>query len=165
MGTTYVMRPQRYGNNFYSRGPITDDSGMQRFEVQDRGALSRKLSIRDAAGTEVAVSSRGALSGWKLFAGDQRFTVRYHGFPHGVNWRDIEINSAADRMETVGDYRHGRPFSITREGTAAAAVRLGKQYAVEVADGEDHVLMLAVALTIACMLDDHRAAQSAYAEL
>jgi hypothetical protein len=152
MGTTYVMRPQRY-----SRCPITDDSGMQRFEVRDSGLLYRKLSIRDAAGTEVAVSTRSKLSGkYELLAGGQRITIR----PRGLNWRKIEINSAAARLEVVGDYQSSRPFSITRGGTPTASVTFGKQLTVQVSDGEDPVFMLAVALTIAGILGDRREYQT-----
>lgn len=147
MSTTYVMQPQRH-----SRGPITDGSGMQRFEVQDSGVLSRKLSIRDASGTEVAVSSRRTFGEkYDLLAGGQRITMR----PRGFNWHKLEITSAAGRLEVAGDYRAG-PFSITRGGMPVAAVTFGKQFVVEVTDGEDPVLMLGVALTIANILDDRR---------
>jgi uncharacterized protein YxjI len=156
MGTTYVIgRRQRHSHT----RPITDDSGTLRFEVQDSGkASSVKLSIRDTEGTEVAAISHEILaSHYELLADGQRITMR----ACGLLGRHLEINSAADRLEVVGNYRSRQPFSITRGGMPTAAVTLRKQFAVEVTDGEDPVLMLGVALTIASVKADRAKAMAA----
>ena len=59
------------------RFAITDESGMPQFEVQGRFAFSKRLSIRDSAGAEVAVISRpGLLTHYENLVGSQLATVR-----------------------------------------------------------------------------------------
>ena len=155
MSTTYVIG--RAPRRSHTR-PITDDSGMPQFEAQYSGRLSRRLSIRDTSGTEVAVISRGAFSArYELLVEGQQITMR----PRGFNWRKLEINSTADSLQVIGDYQSRHPFSIARGGMSATTVTPGKQLAIEIPDGEDPVLMLAVALTIASIAEDHRQAQAA----
>jgi len=55
MGSNYLIS-RRWA--LTSRFAITDDAGIPQFEVQGRFALTRKLSVCDIAGTEVAVISR-----------------------------------------------------------------------------------------------------------
>lgn len=146
MSTTFVIKPsQRYSRTL----SITDDSGMQGFEV-DYGSRWRpintnRVSIRDTAGTEVAVISRAGLIHLELLVGGQRITMR----PAGFNSRKLKITSAGDRLEVVGDHRQGGTFSIIRGGMSAATVTFGQQSTVAITDGEDPVLMLGLALTIA----------------
>lgn len=155
MSTTYVIgRPPRRSHT----RPITDDSGMPQFEAQYSGRLSTQLSIRDTTGAEVAVISRGGFSArYELLVEGQQITMR----PRGFTGRKLEINSTADSLQVIGNYQSRHPFSITRGGMSAATVTPGKQLTVEIADGEDPVLMLAVALTIASIADDRRRAQEA----
>jgi hypothetical protein len=158
MSTTFVIKPLQRHSHTRS---ITDDSGMQRFEVHygSRWRPSRRLSIRDTADTEVAVISRGAgRIHHELLAGGQCITMR----PAGFNSRKLKITSADDRLEVVGDHRSGfRPFSIIRGGMPAATVTFGKESTVAITDGEDPVLMLALALTIASINSDLGAVQAA----
>jgi uncharacterized protein YxjI len=142
---------------------ITDDTGTPRFEVQGRFALARKLSVRDMAGTEVAVIARQGLgSRYQIRAGGQETTVR----PRGFFGRRFEIDSPAGPMEAHGNFS-GRQYAITSGGTPAAAVTqlrtLREQFAVEVADGQDAVLMLSVVLAIETIRDGRRSAAAAAA--
>jgi uncharacterized protein YxjI len=79
--------------------------------------------------------------------------------PRGFFGRRFEIDSPAGPMETRGNFS-GRQYAITRGGMPAAGVTqlrtLREQFAVEVADGEDAVLMLAVVLVIEIIRDDRR---------
>ena len=65
----------------------------------------------------------------------------------------------AGSMEARGNFS-GRQYAITRDGMLAAAVSqlraLQEQFAVEVADGQDALLMLAVVLVIETIRADRR---------
>ena len=132
---------------------ITDNTGMPQFEVQvdktpavAEHAFSKKMSVRDTAGAEVAAISRLGLLEWhEIVAGGQRTIVR----PRGFLRQYFEIDSPAGRLEARGKDLG----SVTRGGVPAAQVtQLGKlsewRFAIEVTDGEDSVLMLAVVLVI-----------------
>jgi uncharacterized protein YxjI len=143
------------------RFAITDESGMPQFEVQGRFAFSKRLSIRDSAGAEVAVISRpGLLTRYEILVGSQLATVR----PRGFLGQRFEIDSAAGRLEARGNFS-GRQYSVTRGGVQAAAVTqlrtLRERFAVEITDGEDPVLMLAVVLVIEIIRDDRRRSAAA----
>ena len=127
---------------------ITDEAGVERFEVQGPRAFSGGLSLRDPAGTELAAISRQGFSArYEILAGGELTTVRSRGF---LGQR-FEIDSAAGRLEARGNFS-GRKYSITRGGSPAAAVTqlrtFREQFAVEVSEPEDPVLMLAVVLVI-----------------
>jgi uncharacterized protein YxjI len=143
------------------RFAITDESGMPQFEVQGRFAFSKRLSIRDSAGAEVALISRpGLLTRYEILVGSQLATVR----PRGFLGQRFEIDSAAGRLEARGNFS-GRQYSVTRGGMQAAAVTqlrtLRERFAVEITDGEDPVLMLAVVLVIEIIRDDRRRSTAA----
>ena len=139
-----------------SRFAITDDTGVPQFEVQGRFAFTRKLSVSDNAGTEVAVITRRGLTGrYQILADGQETTV----YPRGFLGRRFEIDSPAGPMEARGNFS-GRQYAITRGGMLAAGVAqlrtLREQFTVEVTDGEDPLLMLAVVLVIETIRDDRR---------
>jgi uncharacterized protein YxjI len=131
------------------RFTIAGEAGAPQFEVQGRFGLTQRLSVRDAAGAEVAViSQHGAFSSrYEIQAGGGLTTVR----PRGVFGARFEINSPAGKMEARGNFS-GRNYAVARGGTTVAAVSqqrtLRQRFAIEVADGEDPVLMLAVVLVI-----------------
>jgi len=142
---------------------ITDDTGVAQFEVQGPRAFSGGLAIRDPAGTEVAAISRRGLSArYEILAGGELTTVRSRGF---LGQR-FEIDSAAGRLEARGNFS-GRKYSITRGGSPAAAVTqlrtFREQFAVEVSEPEDPVLMLAVVLVIETIRADRQNSAAAAA--
>jgi uncharacterized protein YxjI len=144
-----------------SRFAITDDTGMPRFEVQGRFAFSRRLSICDTAGAELAViSHRGLTARYQIRANGQETTV----YPRGFFGRRFEIDSPAGLLEARGNFS-GRQYAITRGGLPVGGVTqlrtLREQFAVEIADGEDAVLMLAVVMVIEIIRDDRRRASAA----
>ena len=139
-----------------SRFAITDETGAPQFEVQGRSAFSRKLTICDGSGMEVAVlARRGLAQRYEIQAGGQLSTVR----PRGMLARRFEIDSPGGAMEARGNFS-GRQYAVMRGGVHAAAVTqlrtLREQFAVEVADGEDPVLMLAVVLAIEIIRTERR---------
>lgn len=155
MSASYLIsRKWALGN----RSVITDDAGLERFVVQGPLAFSGRLSVRDPAGAEVAVISRRGLSGrYEILAGGQLATVR----PRGFFGQRFEIDSDGGRLEARGNFS-GRQYSVTRDGSPAAAVTqlrtLRQQFAVEVSEREDPVLMLAVVLVIETIRDNRRRA-------
>jgi uncharacterized protein YxjI len=139
-----------------SRFTITDAFGVPRFEVQGKSMLNRKLSLYDTMGTEIAVISRQGLGQrYQILAGGQATTVR----PRGFLGRRFEIDSPGGALEASGNFS-GRQYAITRGGMPAAAVSqlrtLREQFTVEISDGEDDALMLAVVLVIETIRDERR---------
>ena len=141
-----------------SRFAITDSAGTPRFEVQGR---FRKLSLSDTLGTEAAViSRRGLAMRYQILADGQETTVR----PRGFFGRRFEIDAPAGPMEAHGNFS-GRQYTITLGGGMPAATvsqlrTFREQFAVDVADGQDPVLMLAVVLAIETIRADRRRAAS-----
>ena len=142
-----------------SRFAVTDETGAPQFEVRGRFALSKTLSVCDATETEVAVITRQGGLGrcYQILAGGQEVTVSARGFL-GSRY---EIDSPGGLLEARGDFS-GRQYSITRDGTPAAAVTQSRppreQFAVQVTPGQDAVLMLAVVLAIETIRDNRRRA-------
>jgi uncharacterized protein YxjI len=70
-----------------------------------------------------------------------------------------EIESPAGPMEARGNFS-GRNYAVARGGVTVATVSqrrsLRQRFAIEVADGEDPVLMLAVILVIEAIRDQRR---------
>lgn len=83
--------------------------------------------------------------------------------PRGFFGRRFEIDSPAGLMEASGNFS-GRQYAITSGGMPAAAVTqlrmFREQFSVEVADGQDAVLMLALVLTIETIRQDRRRSAS-----
>lgn len=131
------------------RFTIADEAGAPQFEVQGRFGFTQRLSVRDASGAEVAViSQRSAFSSrYEIQARGRTTTVR----PRGPLGRRFEIESPAGQLEARGNFS-GRNYAVARGGATAATVSqqrtLRERFAIEVADGEDPVLLLAVVLVI-----------------
>jgi uncharacterized protein YxjI len=158
MGANYLIS-RKWA--FTDRFAITDEAGMPQFEVQGRFAFSSKLSVRDAAGTEVAViSRRGLPTRYEILADGQKTTVR----PRGFLGQRFEIDSPAGLMAARGSFS-GRQYSVSRGGEPIAAVTqlrtLREKFAVEVTDGQDALLMLAVVLVIETIRADRRRSSAA----
>jgi uncharacterized protein YxjI len=135
---------------------VTDAEGVPKFEVSGRPAFGRKLSIADPAGTELAVLSRSGLArSFQIVAGGHETTVR----PRGFFGRRFEIDSPAGPLEARGNFS-GREYVIASGDQPAASVTqlrtMRERFAVDVADGQDPVLMLAVVLVIETIRDDRR---------
>lgn len=140
---------------------VTDAEDTAQFEVTGQFAFGRKLSVSDPSGAELAVISRRGLARrfQIVLAGGQETTVS----PRGFLGRRFEIDSPAGPMEARGNFS-GREYAITSgDGTAATVTQLRtlrERFAVDVADGQDPVLMLAVVLVIETIRDDRRRAAS-----
>jgi uncharacterized protein YxjI len=143
-----------------ARFAITDDTGVPHFEVQGRSAFSRRLSIYDQSGAEVAaISRRGLGMRYQILTGGQEITVT----PRGFLGKRFEIGTPAGLLEARGNFS-GRQYGITRDGTLVAGVTqlrtFREQFAVQVGDGEEPALMLAVVLVIELIRDERRRSAS-----
>jgi uncharacterized protein YxjI len=160
MAKSYLMsRKWSLANRF----AITDETGTPQFEVQGRMSLGSRLSIANVAGVEVAAISRPALSRqYEILVGGQRATVRSRGF---LGQR-FEIDTGLEQLEARGNFS-GRQYAVARGGVSVATVTqqrsLRERFAVEVNDGENPVLMLAVILVIETIRDQRRSAGAAAA--
>ena len=139
-----------------NRLTITDGAGVEQFSVEGPLAFSGRLAIRDSTGAEVAViTRRGFVTRYEILARGQLTSVR----PRGVFGQRFEIVSASGQLEARGNFS-GRQYVVTRGGSPAAAVTqlrtFREQFAVEVSETEDPVLMLAVVLVIETIRDDRR---------
>jgi uncharacterized protein YxjI len=155
VGSTYLLSRKR---GLTSRFVITDGMGVPQFEVEGRFAFARKLSIQDPAGMEVAVISRRGLGkGYQILIAGREATVT----PRGFGGRRFEISTPGGPLEASGKVS-GRHYSVGRGGIPAVAVTqsrgLRQQFTVDVADGEDALLMLAVVLVIETVKAEHRQA-------
>jgi len=145
-----------------NRFTITDGAGVEQFSVEGPLAFSGRLAIRDSSGVELAViTRRGFVARYEILARGQLTTVR----ARGVFGQRFEIDSAAaGQLEARGNFS-GRQYVVTRGGSPAAAVNqlrtFREQFAIEVSETEDPVLMLAVVLVIETIRDDRRRSAAA----
>ena len=153
----YVMRQHlwSFGDDF----TVKDETGQPHFRVDGHAfSLGDKLSFQDTAGNELAFVRQRLLS-WgptyeierdgrlvavvkkKLFTlFRNRFTVDETATPDPV---DLEVEGSFFEYE----------YTFTRSGRTVATVskrmfRMSDTYGVDVADGEDDVLILACAVVV-----------------
>jgi uncharacterized protein YxjI len=146
MPTIYQIARQ---GSLTPRFAITDETGLPRFEAEGRISSSRRLILRDQAGLEAATIGKRSGFGrtFEVQVGPQLITVRSAGF-----WRSrVEVTLPGDQLQVVGNISR-RQYLVGRGGAAAASVAHQRswreRFTVEVADGEDAVVMLAIVLAI-----------------
>jgi uncharacterized protein YxjI len=152
MGSYLVTRRWSLGG----RLTVQDTEGTPRFEVTGGVTFGRRLSLRDPGGTELAVISRRAFARrYQVLAGGGETTVS----PRGLFGRNYEIDSPAGPMEAHGNFS-GREYAVTANGLPAVTVTqlrtFRERFAVDVADGQDDVLMLALILVFETAREDRR---------
>ena len=158
MPTRYVLSRKW---SLAERFTITDESGAPRFEVRGRFGFSKRLSLCEPSGVEVATITGKALSSrYEILIDGQPTTVR----PRGVFRPHYEISAPGGPLDARGNFS-GRTFTVTRGAATVATVSqqrsLRERFAVDVADGENPVLMLAVILVIETIRDARRTAAGA----
>ena len=141
-----------------NRFTITDETGAPQFEVQGKSAFSSRLTITDGSGVLAAViTSRAFSSRYEIQAGGLITVIR----SRGIFGQRFEITSPAGQMEARGNFS-GRTYTVTRGGGVVAMITqqrsFREKFAVEIADGEEPALLLAVVLTIEVIRDRRRSA-------
>ncbi|MEP7026821.1 MAG: hypothetical protein ABJB47_24035 [Actinomycetota bacterium] len=158
MSHSYLMSRKMSLTNRFA---ITDETGLPQFEVQGRLTIGTEISIIDRQGALAAVITGRALSSrYEIQAGGLTTAIR----PRGFFGNRYEITSPGGQLEARGNFS-GRTYAVARGGMTVATVTqqwsLREKFAVEVADGEDPVLMLAIVLTIEIIRDKRRRAAAA----
>jgi uncharacterized protein YxjI len=143
-----------------NRFTITDETGAPQFEVQGRSAFSSQLSITDSSGALAAsITGHAFSSRYEIQAGGLTTVLR----PRGFFGQRYEITSPAGQLEARGNFSQ-RTYTVTRSGAVVAMITqqrsFREKFAVEIADGEEPALLLAVVLTIEIIRDRRRSAAS-----
>jgi len=150
----YVMKQKLlcWGDDF----AIQDDQGRDVFFVDGRAfSIGSKLSFQDMAGNELAFISQKLLAWgptYEIYRGGQLAAVvkkSLFTFFHCTFTVDVP---GPDDLEAEGDFLD-HEYSLTRGGTTVATVSKrwfswSDTYGVEIADGEDDVLILASTVVI-----------------
>lgn len=157
----YVMKQKLWslGDDF----TIKDASGQDRFYVDGKAfSIGDKLSIQDMQGRELARIEQKLLSfgdAYRVFRGDRQIaTVKKKIFTLFRDVFDVEDEAAGD-LDAKGDFLD-REYQFTRDGAPIATISKKffswtDTYGVDIAEGEDDVLILACAVVIdLCSHDD-----------
>ncbi len=148
-----------WGNDF----AITDQAGTPRFRV-DGAAFSwgDKLSFQDAAGAELALINQ------ELFSFKPRYRIERGGrvlaeVVKEWTWfrRKFTLDIPGPNDYTIDGSFWEHEFTFTRHGNVAARVSKAywswtDSYGVDIADGEDEVLILCACIVIDQVLHDER---------
>jgi uncharacterized protein YxjI len=161
----YLIRERMFdiGDDF----DITDEAGQRVYHVDGKAFSVRdKLVISDAGGREVAEVHRRLVSLRRTYAisigGETAAEVRKHLLTPFRDTFTIDIPGPND-LEMKGNLLD-HEFSIERDGQTVATVSkkwiaIRDTYAVDVADGENDLLVLAavLALDLSQQRDDNEA--------
>ena len=161
----YVIREKMF--RLGEDSDITNESGELVLQVDGKIiSLHQRLILRDPAGREVAQVHRKLAAFRPTYEitidGKNVAEVRQHLFTPFGERLTIDVPGAGD-MGISGDL-FGHEFTIQRDGQTAATISkrwlsLTASYAVDVAPGENDLLILATVLALDLALDrrDHAA--------
>ena len=158
----YVIRERTFALGQDS--DITDENGRTVFQVDGKVmSLHNRLILRDAGGREVG-EVRRKLAALRptyqiLIGGEKAAEVRKHLFTPLADRFTIDI-PGPDDMEMAGDLLD-HEFTIRRGDRTVATISkrwlsLRDTYAVEIAAGENELLILACALALDLAEDEER---------
>jgi uncharacterized protein YxjI len=159
----YIMKEKllSWGDDFR----IRDESGRDVFYVDGKVlSFGDKLSFKDMAGNELALIDQKLLAlgpTYEIYrSGHKVAVVKKKLFTMMRARFTVDVPGPND-LEAVGDFI-GHDYTFTRSGREAARVskkwfRMSDTYGVEVAPGEDDVLILASTVVIdLCMHGDDK---------
>ncbi|MBW3539644.1 MAG: LURP-one-related family protein [Planctomycetes bacterium] len=158
----YVMKQKlfAFGDDF----TIKDDQGRDRYFVDGKAfSIGDKLSFQDIEGNELARIEQKVLSLGKTYriyrGGSQVATVKKQLFTFFRDVFDVE-DEAAGELDATGDFID-HEYQFTRDGRPIATVSKKffswtDTYGVDIAEGEDDVLILACTVVIDMCSHDER---------
>jgi uncharacterized protein YxjI len=137
------------------RFEITDGASAPQFEA--RGHLGSRISLHDNHGQEVADIRKHVLTDThEIFVGGQRVAQVRHA---GILGDKYDIESAYGHLNARGHF-DGGDYTISRDGTPVARMvrrfSLREKFAIDVADTENQVFLLALVLAIEAIHDERR---------
>lgn len=157
----YVLREKllSFGDDF----TIKDEHGADRYFVDGKVfSIGDKLSFQDMAGNELARIEQKVLSLFKTYRiyrdGRLAATVKKKPFTLFRDAFELE-DAAAGELDAQGSFFE-REYEFTRDGRTVAVVSrrffsLTDTYGIDIAEGEDDVLILAATVVIdQCCHDD-----------
>jgi uncharacterized protein YxjI len=135
------------------RFEITDASGAPQFEA--RGHLGSQITLHDTSGQEVAdIRKHVFTDAHEVFVGGQQVARVRHA---GIFGDKYDIESAYGILNARGRFAGG-DYTVSRDGMAVARMvrqfSLREKFAVEVADQENQVFLLALVLAIEAIHDE-----------
>lgn len=158
----YIIREKMF--RLTEDSDITDESGQLVLHVDGKiMSLHNRLILSDPAGREIAQVSRRLVAFRPTYEitidGQQAAEVRKHLFTPFREQFTITVPGGRD-MELAGDLL-SHEFSIERDGQAVATISkrwlsLTDSYAVDVATGENDVLVLSSVLALDLAMDQQR---------
>ncbi len=157
----YVIREKLFG--FGQDSDITDEHGRPVLRV-DGKAFRDRLVLRDLDGREVAGVKRKLVALRPTYEieidGRDAATVRKKMFTPFVDRYTVDI-PGPDDLELVGDL-FDHDYTVRRDGAVVATVSkaffsMRDTYAVDIAGGEDELLILASVLALDLAEDRERA--------
>jgi uncharacterized protein YxjI len=137
------------------RFEITDRTGTPQFEA--RGHLGSRITLHDFNGQEVADIRKHMLTDThEVYVDGQRAAQVRHA---GIFGDKYDIESAFGYLNARGHF-DGGDYSISRDGMPVARMvrqfSLREKFAVDVADDENQVFLLALVLAIEAIHDERR---------
>jgi uncharacterized protein YxjI len=137
------------------RFEITDATGAPQFEA--RGHLGSRITLHDRSGQEVADIRKHLMTDThEVYVGGQRAAQVRHA---GIFGDKYDIESAFGYLTARGHF-DGGDYSVSRDGTPVARMvrkfSLCEKFAVDVADNENQLFLLALVLAIEAIHDERR---------
>ena len=159
----YVMQEKlvSFGDDYV----IRDESGREAFRVD-----GKVLTIRDALVLEDAAGNRLANIHKKLLSIGKTYEISREGGPDISIRKNLfsplhckfHVDAGGDELEARGDLLD-HEYSFTRNGREVASVSkrwlsIRDTYGIDIADGEDHALIVACAVAIDRMCHEEEGA-------
>lgn len=137
------------------RFEITDGGGTPEFEA--RGHLGSRITLHDQAGQEVADIRKHVLTdAHEVYVGGERAAQVRHA---GIFGDKYDIQSAFGHLTAHGHF-DGGDYTIGRDGVPVARMvrqfSLREKFAIDVADNENQVFLLALVLAIEAIHAERR---------
>ena len=158
----YVLK-QKFFTVVGSKFRIQNEAGEDFFFVDGTGFLTHKLSFQDMAGNELAFIQQKPTWGaatYEIYRRGALCAVMKQKFFTIARCRFMIDVPGPDDLEAVGSLS-GMEYSFTRRGQTVALVSAkwfswADTYGVDIADGEDDILILACAVVIDVVLADSK---------
>jgi uncharacterized protein YxjI len=137
------------------RFEITDPSGTPQFEA--RGHLGSQITLHDYSGREVADIRKHIFTDThEVYVDGQQVAQVRHA---GIFGDRYDIQSAYGLLNARGHFDGGN-YEVNRDGMAVARMirqfSLRQKFAVDIADQENQVFLLALVLAIEAIHDERR---------